>query len=75
MSLAYAFDVDRAAVVKAMGFLQQVLGGFANLDASRKTVAFHALSAIYEAATVDVLCADETGTLTRNELWSLWLNR
>ena len=26
------------------------------------------LSAIHEAATVDVLCADKTGTLTRNEL-------
>ena len=34
----------------------------------RKGVLLTRLSAIHEAATVDVLCADKTGTLTRNEL-------
>jgi len=35
---------------------------------SRKGVLLTRLSAIHEAATVDVLCADKTGTLTRAEL-------
>jgi H+-transporting ATPase len=35
---------------------------------TRKGVLLTRLSAIHEAATVDVLCADKTGTLTRNEL-------
>jgi H+-transporting ATPase len=35
---------------------------------TRKGVLLTRLSAIHEAATLDVLCADKTGTLTRNEL-------
>ena len=35
---------------------------------TKKGVLLTRLSAIHEAATVDVLCADKTGTLTRNEL-------
>ena len=35
---------------------------------SQRGVLLTRLSAIHEAATVDVLCADKTGTLTRNEL-------
>ncbi|GEM_PF-105041 len=35
---------------------------------TRKKVLLTRLSAIHEAATLDVLCADKTGTLTRNEL-------
>ena len=35
---------------------------------TRKGVLLTRLAAIHEAATVDVLCADKTGTLTRNEL-------
>jgi H+-transporting ATPase len=35
---------------------------------TRRGVLLTRLSAIHEAATVDVLCADKTGTLTRNEL-------
>ncbi len=35
---------------------------------TRKGVLLTRLSAIHEAATVDVLCSDKTGTLTRNEL-------
>jgi H+-transporting ATPase len=35
---------------------------------ARKGVLLTRLSAIHEAATLDVLCADKTGTLTRNEL-------
>ena len=46
VDLAFPLDVDLAAVVEAMGFLQQVFCGFANLDASRKAVAFHAPSGI-----------------------------
>jgi H+-transporting ATPase len=35
---------------------------------TKRGVLLTRLSAIHEAATVDVLCADKTGTLTRNEL-------
>ena len=35
---------------------------------TKRGVLLARLSAIHEAATVDVLCADKTGTLTRNEL-------
>ena len=35
---------------------------------TKKGVLLTRLSAIHEAATVDVLCADKTGTLTRNKL-------
>ena len=35
---------------------------------TKKGVLLTRLSAIHEAAAVDVLCADKTGTLTRNEL-------
>lgn len=35
---------------------------------AKKGVLLTRLSAIHEAASVDVLCADKTGTLTRNEL-------
>jgi H+-transporting ATPase len=35
---------------------------------TKKGVLLTRLSAIHEAASVDVLCADKTGTLTRNEL-------
>ncbi|MGO9473229.1 MAG: HAD-IC family P-type ATPase [Rhodomicrobium sp.] len=35
---------------------------------TKKGVLLTRLSAIHEAATVDVLCADKTGTLTQNEL-------
>ncbi len=35
---------------------------------TRRGVLLTRLSAIHEAATVDVLCSDKTGTLTRNEL-------
>lgn len=35
---------------------------------TKRAVLLTRLSAIHEAATVDVLCSDKTGTLTRNEL-------
>jgi H+-transporting ATPase len=35
---------------------------------ARRGVLLTRLSAVHEAATMDVLCADKTGTLTRNEL-------
>ena len=35
---------------------------------TKRGVLLTRLTAIHEAATVDVLCADKTGTLTRNEL-------
>ena len=35
---------------------------------TKKGVLLTRLSAVHEAATVDVLCVDKTGTLTRNEL-------
>jgi H+-transporting ATPase len=57
-----------ASIPVALPATFTLAAAFAAQALTRRGVLPTRLSAIHEAATVDVLCADKTGTLTRNEL-------
>jgi len=57
-----------ASIPVALPATFTVSGALAALTLSRRGVLLTRLSAVHEAAAIDVLCSDKTGTLTRNSL-------
>jgi len=57
-----------ASVPVALPATYTLAGALGSLDLARRGVLVTRLSAIEEAAAMDVLCSDKTGTITKNQL-------
>jgi plasma-membrane proton-efflux P-type ATPase len=66
--LPIALVVLMSAVPVALPVMFTVSMALGSLELARKGVLITRLSAVEDAATMDVLCADKTGTLTMNRL-------
>ncbi len=66
--LPVALAILMNAVPVALPVMFTVSMALGSLELTRQGVLITQLSAVEDAATMDVLCADKTGTLTRNQL-------
>jgi len=66
--IALALTVLLATIPAALPATFTLSAAFGAQTLARRGVLLTRLSAVHEAAAMDVLCADKTGTLTRNEL-------
>ncbi|HEY4738217.1 MAG TPA: plasma-membrane proton-efflux P-type ATPase, partial [Xanthobacteraceae bacterium] len=66
--IALALTALLATIPAALPATFTLSAAFVAQALARRDVLLTRLSAVHEAASMDVLCADKTGTLTRNEL-------
>jgi len=66
--ISLALTVLLATIPAALPATFTLSAAFGAQTLARRGVLLTRLSAVHEAAAMDVLCADKTGTLTRNEL-------